>query len=586
MLKTDIVFPNVKFSEYEDRLFTLFEKGQFKKPQLWKTLIRQFKKKTDAKHYTWKGEFWGKLMRSACLCYSYNKDKKLYKILSNTVNDIIAVIEKNGRATAYSDKREFLGWDMWAKKYVILGLTFFYDICVDEAQKLKIKNALIKHTDFIMDHVNEGKMLISETSGLWGGANSFSILQAIVKVYKITLDKKYLDYAKWLIDTQDFEGMNFFKTSLEKKELPPYRYPVIKAYELISCYEGLLEYYEVTKNPEHLQSCVNYANGILETDFTILGGAGCQHELFDNATRRQVLYDPSIEKQETCVTVTLMKFLYNLFINTKDVVYLDAIEKMFYNLYIGCLNFDYKKNKFPMVLSYSPTCHDPRWKRVGGKMDISLTQSFGCCISIAGAGLGIFEKTTAIYLEDCLYINIPTDAKYSFETESGKIDFTISGDYLNTGKFEIQFSKMNTACKQIKIRKPNWANDCAKVYQGTHFYEEGGFIVIDAPFLQNLNVAVEFDMGIKFLKSQDFNPDIDYKTAITKGPFVLCMNDDKLNQVFKFDTSCDCETGIDQNGRVYYDVKLLDGTARFNRYCDCGKDKIDKQMTNIWFKNR
>ena len=585
MLETDIVFPSVKYGEYEDKMFTFFEDGQYKNVKLWKTLVKQFKNKTDSKDYGWRGEFWGKLMRSASLCYSYNKDEKLYKILSDTVNDLISTMDKKGRITTYSDERELKGWDMWCRKYVILGLTYFYEICVDEKQKEKIKDALIKHTDYIIENVNEGKILISQTSELWGGANSFSILQAIVKVYKITLDDKYIKYAEYLIENQDFEGMNFFKTAVEKS-LPPYRYPVIKAYEVMSCFEGLLEYYEVTKKPEHLKACVNYANGILDTDFTILGGTGCRHELLDNSTEKQVLYDPSTEKQETCVAVTLMKFIYSLFLHTKDVRYLDAIEKIFYNIFIGCLNFDYKKNKFPMILSYSPTSHDPRWKAVGGKKNISFNKFFGCCISIAGAGLGIFEKSTALYLEDCLYINIPTDATYSFATDSGDIEFSVSGGYPNNGKFQIKFTKINQNCKQIKIRKPDWAGSLWGNYQGQDIVEKDGFIEISAPFTQDMKIDVEMDMHVKFLKSEDYNPDIDYKTAITKGPYVLCLNDDTLNKVYNFDTNSDCESKVDKDGRIYYDVKLDDSTVRMNRFCDCGKDRINKQMTNIWFRNR
>jgi DUF1680 family protein len=239
-----------------------------------------------------------------------------------------------------------------------------------------------------------------------------------------------------------------------------------------------------------------------------------------------------------------------------------------------------------MVLSYSPTCHDPRWKRVGGKMDITLTQFFGCCISIAGAGLGIFEKSTALYLDDVLYINIPTEANYSFATSSGDIEFSVSNGYLDSGKFEIKFTKINDNCKQIKIRKPEWANGTSVCCQDSNVCENNGFIEINPPFATDLKIEMEIDMPLKFLKSQDYNPDINYKTAMTKGPFVLCLNDDILNKTYSFDTSSDCQTEVDEKGRVYYDVKLTDGTVRMNRYCDCGKDLIDKQMTNIWFRNR
>ena len=101
-------------------------------------------------------------MRSASLCYSYNKDEKLYKILSDTVNDLISTMDKKGRITTYSDERELKGWDMWCRKYVILGLTYFYEICVDEKQKQKIakRQKLKGNKKSVLPIINVARLLL------------------------------------------------------------------------------------------------------------------------------------------------------------------------------------------------------------------------------------------------------------------------------------------------------------------------------------------------------------------------------------------------------------------------------------------
>ncbi len=67
----------------------------------------------------------------------------------------------------------------------------------------------------------------------------------------------------------------------------PYQYPVTKAYEMISCFEGLLELYRVTGDEKCKKAALNFTDRILETDFTVIGSCGCTHEFLDHSTVRQ-----------------------------------------------------------------------------------------------------------------------------------------------------------------------------------------------------------------------------------------------------------------------------------------------------------
>ena len=50
--------------------------------------------------------------------------------------------------------------------------------------------------------------------------------------------------------------VNIFDLAYEDK-LFPYQYPVTKAYEMTSCFEGLLEYYYVTGEERYKKSIIN-----------------------------------------------------------------------------------------------------------------------------------------------------------------------------------------------------------------------------------------------------------------------------------------------------------------------------------------
>jgi DUF1680 family protein len=93
---------------------------------------------------------------------------------------------------------------------------------------------------------------------------------------------------------------------------------------MISCFEGLIEYYRVTGIEKYKEAIVRFADKVLESDFTIIGCSGCTHELFDHSTVRQANTNNGRIQQETCVTVTLMKFMYQLTCMTGDPKYVDA----------------------------------------------------------------------------------------------------------------------------------------------------------------------------------------------------------------------------------------------------------------------
>ena len=155
----------------------------------------------------------------------------------------------------------------------------------------------------------------------------------MVRLYSLTKNERYLDFATYLVEAGGLDIANIFRLAYENN-FKPYQYPITKAYETISCFEGLLEYYRVTGIHWHKTAVVNFADAILETDFTVVGSCGCSFEFFDHSAVRQA--NTNVEfAQETCVTVTLMKFLFQVSLLTGDPKYVDAFERSLYNAYFG-----------------------------------------------------------------------------------------------------------------------------------------------------------------------------------------------------------------------------------------------------------
>ena len=71
--------------------------------------------------------------------------------------------------------------------------------------------------------------------------------------------------------------------------------------------------------------------------------SGITHELFDHtSTRQTVRYEG--ESQETCVTVTWMKFCARLLALTGESKFADCMEQSFYNAYLSTLNTEHNES--------------------------------------------------------------------------------------------------------------------------------------------------------------------------------------------------------------------------------------------------
>ena len=287
----------------------------------------------------------------------------------------------------------------------------------------------------------------------------------------------------------------------------PYQYPVTKAYEMTSCFEGLLEYYRIMGDEKHKTAVINFANRVLETDFTVIGCCGCTHELFDHSTVRQANTTNGVIMQETCVTVTLMKFFYQVHLLTGAPKYADAFEISLYNAYLGAINTE--KVIEPTIMeqhpdwaieplpfdSYSPLTSGTRGNGIGGLKLMSDNHYYGCCACIGAAGIGLVPKMQMLTTKNGLALNLYINGTVSAKTPSGKnVDFEITTDYPATGKIAITVKSENAENFELKLRNPYWSKTTKVMVNGADVTASEGYISIEREWKNGDAIEINFDM--------------------------------------------------------------------------------------------
>lgn len=513
-LKTDAFFSDYdniySYTGFINDVFLFIEKEQLLKPSLWRRFVQQFREDADYES-GWRGEFWGKMMRGACFVYSYTRNDELYDILTQTVSDMINSADEDSRISSYGKHHEFEGWDMWCRKYVLLGMQYFIEICKDESFKNSIISSMCKQVDYIISKIGneEGKISITSTTNFWRGLNSSSILEPVVRLYSLTGERKYLDFADYIVSCGGTEVANIFELAYENN-FSPYQYPVTKAYEMISCFEGLLEYYRITLNEKHKTAIINFADKILETDFTVIGCCGCTLELFDHSTVRQANTTNGNIMQETCVTVTIMKFLYQLNLITGNSKYADAFEISLYNAYLGSLNTEkeiepYIMREYPQLnieplpfSSYSPLVANTRGNDIGGFRIMSDNHYYGCCACIGSAGVGLVPKMQFLTTEHGFVMNLYINGKIDSKTPMGNdISFETKTAYPKNGKIRITVSSSVAEKFEIRFRNPYWSKTTTAAINDQSVEASDGYISITREWKCGDVIELNFDMSIE-----------------------------------------------------------------------------------------
>ena len=80
------------------------------------------------------GEFWGKLMRAACMTYEYTRDEQLLTIIKAAVDDLLSLQDADGDLSTTkkaTQPKGASGSDLWERKYALMGLLAYYRISGD-----------------------------------------------------------------------------------------------------------------------------------------------------------------------------------------------------------------------------------------------------------------------------------------------------------------------------------------------------------------------------------------------------------------------------------------------------------------------
>lgn len=530
------------FSDFPAELCEYINAKQLKDTRVWSLAVKQFSKTTksfgiDDADRGWRCEYWGKLMRGACFTFRVTRDEELYSVLSHTVEEMLLTADENGRFSTYSDSCELDGWDIWGRKYIMLGMIYFIDICKSEEQKERILSALIRHADCMLEKLGyeqDGKKNIAKCTRHWDGLNSCSVLEPFVFLYSLTGEKRYLDFAEYIVGFGGTASVNLFDVMYEDLTRIEDLHQR-KAYEMMSCFEGLAEYVRIKKDEKYLLALKRFADRVLLEETSVIGCCGCDFECFDGTRYSQ--FDPAKEQnimQETCVTVTWMKFCWQILRMFGDVRFADALEASLYNAFVGAILREEEispeeNGGIPLPIdSYSPLRCGKRKRQMGGRKNLTDDGvKYGCCVAIAAAGFGIASFASVARTDDGFCFNLYRSGRVSTSLDGKPVAFLVDTLYPYDGRIAVRVLMEESSVFTVKFRIPSFSDNASVTVCGEEMTVKSGYLPVTREWHNGDTVILSFDTSLKMITPSDVASDTSINDCVCflGGPLVFAADE-------------------------------------------------------------
>ena len=292
---------------------------------------KDFPKKGD-----WRGEFWGKYMLSVIAACRYYHSDELKQRIALAVKGLLSTQDANGYIGTYAHSDFLVGnnWNVWSRKYTLWGLVESWELLGDP----KILASAKRFADHLISEVGPGAIDIVKTGNFYG-LPSCSILQPIVKLYNATGEKKYLEYAEYIVK-QGSAQQNGVPDILNKglggtavhswfPQTDPFQWG--KGYEFTSCVEGLAELYKVTGKRPYLDAVIRIHAALVKWERTPVGSVSFNDKYAGAAGLINTL-------SEICDAVYWNRLSFELYTITGEEKYIDEIERTLYNSLLCAYN--------------------------------------------------------------------------------------------------------------------------------------------------------------------------------------------------------------------------------------------------------
>ena len=370
----------------------------------------------------------------------------------------------------------------------------------------------------------------------------------LVKMYRATGNKRYLELAKYFLDLRGTKGVKRAEYSQSHRPVVIQDEAVGHAVRAAYMYSGMADIAALTDNKDYLNAIDKIWNNVIGKKYYITGGIGAVHD--GEAFGANYELPNKTAYCETCAAIANVYWNWRMFLLHGESKYYDVLERTLYNGLISGIGMDGKTFFYP-----NPLESDGKYKFNFGNT-IGRQEWFGCACCPSNLCRFIASVSGYVYAKkgDCIYVNLFAQSNSEIKMEDDNIvKLKQTTEYPWDGKIRINVESEKNSNFKLRIRIPGWAKNepvpsdlyayvnseikptIIKVNGETLEYNIGsdGYVLIDRTWNKGDVIEILLPMEIHKIKSHDNVTENKNKIALERGPIVYCIEScDNQSNIF------------------------------------------------------
>jgi DUF1680 family protein len=404
-------------------------------------------------------------------------------------------------------------WDVWSHKYCLIGLLTYYQATGYEPAHEAAKRA----ADLLCRTFGPGRKSIVRASSHVGMAST-SVLEPMAVLYRLTGDRRYLDFCHYIIDSWQEPPAPKILVSL-LKDGNVYKTANNKAYEMLSNLVGLMELYRIEGDHRYIEACQKAWDDIHTRRMYPIGTTSyAEHFTTDYVLpSKPRAGDRESKIGEGCVTVTWLQLSMHLLQATGDPKYAAALERTIYNALPAA-----QSPHTGQICYFLPENGHRRF----GEVNHGLLPDICCCSSSLPRGFALVPEFVSGALRgDPAVLQYEAGMHVIHARIDGHpvpVTLRIQTDYPKSGRVRITVQPPETMRFPLLLRVPTWTDSFVATVGSNRLDGVAGRLLrVEREWTPGDAVEVAIRMTVQARKDPDRDSN---KTWFMRGPQVLAQD--------------------------------------------------------------
>lgn len=388
---------------------------------------------------------------------------------------------------------------------------------------------------------------------------------ALVKLYEVTGNSDYLNFAHWLLEerghghgTKGEEGewnTLYYQDSVPVKELSQITGHAVRAMYLFC---AMADVETLKENTGYLESLERLWDDVVNKKMYITGGIGSsrQNEGFTEP------YDlPNYEAYcETCASVGMVYWNSRMNQLTRDSKYADVMERSLYNGALAGVSLNGDRFFYVNPLASHGDHHRKEW------------YGTACCPSQISRFIPSIGNYIYGISYDALWINLYIGNNTRIPMQNGELVIKQETNYPWDGEISLTIESLPKGNNlDINLRIPDWCKYYSISVNGDIIREPAlnkGYVILNRNWRNNDKIYLSLDMPVKVITDIPQVKENIGKKAVQRGPLIYCAEEtDNIDfqNIFISD---------EITFTAYFEPDILNGITLINAQNNANKIKL------------